>query len=80
MPMQNALSGNDVNKDGRPIKCQFENSWGDSAGHKGCLTFTDKWFDEYMFRIVIHKDFDTPEVIELYNTEASLLPPWDWMF
>ena len=70
----------DVNEDGKPLKWQFENSWGASAGHKGYLTFTDEWFSEYMFRIVIHKDFVTPEVIELYNTEASLLPPWDWMF
>lgn len=70
----------DIDKDGKALKWQFENSWGESAGHKGYLTFTDEWFDEYMFRIVIHKDFVTPEVMELYNTKANLLPPWDWMF
>lgn len=88
--MQNALSNNELNKlarklenvdkDGKPTKWQFKNSWGAQAGHNGYLTFTDEWFDEYMFRIVIHKDFVTPEALKIYNSKATLLPPWDWMF
>ena len=75
-----ALIAVDLDGEGNPVKWQFENSWGPEAGHKGYLTFTDEWFNEYMFRIVIHKDFVTPEVLEIYNTKATLLPPWDWMF
>lgn len=75
-----ALIAVDVDENGKPQKWQFENSWGDQSGHKGYLTFTDEWFDEYMFRIVIHKDFVTPDVLKIYRTEATLLPPWDWMF
>jgi aminopeptidase C len=30
-------------------KWEFENSWGEDAGNKGYLTFTDNWFNEYMF-------------------------------
>lgn len=75
-----ALIAVDIDKDGKAQKWQFENSWGAQAGHKGYLTFTDEWFDEYMFRIVIHKDFVTPEVLKIYKTKATLLPPWDWMF
>jgi len=75
-----ALIAVDIDKDGKPHKWQFENSWGAQAGHKGYLTFTDEWFNEYMFRIVIHKDFVTPEVMKIYESKATLLPPWDWMF
>lgn len=75
-----ALIAVDVDKEGNPLKWQFENSWGAQSGHKGYLTFTDEWFDEYMFRIVIHKDFVTRDVLKIYNTEPTLLPPWDWMF
>lgn len=75
-----ALIAVDLDKEGNPTKWQFENSWGPEAGHKGYLTFTDEWFDEYMFRIVIHKDFVTPDVLEIYNTKPTVLPPWDWMF
>lgn len=75
-----ALIAVEVDENGKALKWQFENSWGASAGHKGYLTFTDEWFDEFMFRIVIHKDFVSPEVLKIYETEATLLPPWDWMF
>lgn len=75
-----ALIAVDIDKDGKAQKWQFENSWGAQAGHKGYLTFTDEWFNEYMFRIVIHKDFVTPEVLKIYKTKATMLPPWDWMF
>lgn len=75
-----ALIAVDVDNDGNPTKWQFENSWGSASGHNGYLTFTDEWFDEYMFRIVVHKDFVTPEVLKIYETKATLLPAWDWMF
>lgn len=75
-----ALIAVDIDNNGKPVKWQFENSWGEDTGHKGYLTFTDEWFDEYMFRIVIHKDFITPEVLDIYKTKPTLLPPWDWMF
>lgn len=75
-----ALIAVDLDESGNTVKWQFENSWGSASGHKGYLTFTDEWFDEFMFRIVIHKDFITPEVLDIYQTEPTLLPPWDWMF
>lgn len=75
-----ALIAVDLDKDGQSTKWQFENSWGSSAGHQGYLTFTDEWFDEFMFRIVIHKDFVSDEVLKIYNSKATLLPAWDWMY
>ncbi len=75
-----ALIAVDLDKNGKSTKWQFENSWGSKSGHKGYLTFTDEWFDEFMFRIVIHKDFITQDVLDIYKTEATVLPPWDWMF
>lgn len=75
-----ALIAVELNNEGNPVKWQFENSWGESAGHNGYLTFTDEWFNEYMFRIVVHKKFVTPEVLDIYQTATTVLPPWDWMF
>lgn len=75
-----ALIAVEVDENGQPLKWQFENSWGEKSGEKGYLTFTDKWFDEYMFRIVVHKKFVSPEVLEIYNEKTEMLPPWDPMF
>lgn len=69
----------DINASNKPSKWLLENSWG-QKGYKGYLIMTDDWFSEYMFRIVIHKDFVSPEVLKLLSTKATLLPPWDPMF
>lgn len=65
--------------DDKPVKWLLENSWGDS-GFKGHLIMTDEWFDEYMFRVVIHKDYIDAETMKILETEALILPPWDPMF
>lgn len=75
-----ALVGVDTLSDGTTTKWLLENSWGDSAGYKGYLIMTDAWFDEYGFRLVVHKKFLTPEVIEITRQTPVLLPPWDPMF
>ena len=63
-----------------PTKWQFENSWGPSAGHNGYLTFTDEWFSEYMFRVVINRKFLDAKAIDALSSEPVKLPVWDYMF
>jgi bleomycin hydrolase len=75
-----ALVAVDVDKDEQPTMWQFENSWGSDSGHNGYLSFTDDWITEYMFRIVPHKKFVSEKVLQILETEATLLPPWDPMF
>lgn len=75
-----ALIAVDVDVQGKPMKWQFENSWGASAGEKGYLTFTDAWFNEYMFRFVVQKKYLSPKVLEIYGQKPEMLPPWDPMF
>ena len=40
-------------KTGRPVRFKVENSWGVDSGHKGFMVMSDKWFDEYMFRVAL---------------------------
>ncbi|MBU0486370.1 MAG: C1 family peptidase [Bacteroidetes bacterium] len=75
-----ALVGVDLDANGNPMKWLLENSWGAKSGHQGHLTMTDRWFDEYMFRIVILKKFITPEVLKILEKKPIVLPPWDPMF
>lgn len=75
-----ALIAVDVDNQQKPVKWQFENSWGPAAGEKGYLTFTDAWFDEYMFRFVVHKKYLSEKVLEIYAQKPEMLPPWDPMF
>ncbi len=75
-----ALVGVDVDKDGNPVKWLLENTWGSTAGHNGYLTMTDKWFDEYMFRVVVHKKFVDKKTLEILKQKPIMAPPWDPMF
>ncbi len=69
----------DLDEKGIPKKWMVENSWGNGANN-GHLIMTDKWFDEYMFRIVVNKKYITPMVSKILAQKPTVLPPWDPMF
>ena len=41
---------------------------------------TDKWFDEYMFRVVAEKKYVPAKVQEILKQKPIRLPAWDPMF
>lgn len=69
----------DLDEKGNPKKWMVENSWG-MTGYKGHLIMTDKWFDEYMFRLVVDKKYVPGDILKLLKQKPILLPPWDPMF
>ncbi len=69
----------DLDKDGKITKWLLENSWG-MTGYKGYLIMTDKWFDEYMFRLVVNKKYVDAKTLKILEEKPILLPPWDPMF
>ncbi len=74
------LIGCDTDEKDQPVKWEFENSWGAASGHNGYLTFTDRWFDEYMFRLVVHKKYLDEKAIQALKTQPVQLPVWDYMY
>ena len=70
-----------VDLDGdKPVKWMVENSWGADNGYKGNLIMTDKWFDEYMFRLVVEKKYVPADLLGMLSQEPVRLPSWDPMF
>ena len=74
------LIGCDTDENDVPTKWEFENSWGAGSGNGGYLTFTDEWFDEYLFRIVLHRNYLSEKAIQALDSEPIILPAWDYMF
>ncbi|WP_206734444.1 C1 family peptidase [Ancylomarina salipaludis] len=74
------LVGVDVDENEVPVKWEFENSWGTSSGHNGYISFTDEWFSEYMFRVVINKKYLNEKAIKALDSKPIQLPVWDYMF
>ena len=67
-------------KDGKPRKWMVENSWGASSGYQGNIIMTDEWFNEYMFRLVVEKQFVPADVMQMLGQKPVMLPAWDPMF
>ena len=70
----------DLDEAGKPRKWMVENSWGAGSGYKGNMIMTDKWFEEYMFRVVLEKKYVPADVLKMLEQKPVLLPAWDPMF
>lgn len=71
------LSGVNLDKKGRPNRWKIHNSWGSSYGLDGTLIMSDKWFDEYVYSLVVNKKYLSEKAKEALNTKIITLDPWD---
>lgn len=73
------LVGVDLDAEGAPRRWLVENSWGPGA-NDGHLVITDRWMDEYMFRLVVNRKYVPAEVLDVLKQKPTVLPAWDPMF
>ncbi len=69
----------DLDAEGRPVKWMVENSWGPGA-NDGHLIMTDRWFDEYMFRLVADRKYVPAKILDILSQKPVRLPAWDPLF
>ena len=70
-----AIVGVDVDSTGKTTKWQFENSWGATAGQDGLLVFTDDWFSDYLFRLVVNQKYIPENIKKILVQKPTMLPP-----
>lgn len=74
------LSAVDLDADGNPLKWKVENSWGANNGHKGCLIMSNRWFGEYMFRLVVDKKYVPETLLKEFEQKPLMVMPEDPLF
>ena len=74
------LTAVDLDANGKPTKWQVENSWGADYGQKGCLIMTNRWFNEYMFRLVVDKQYVPEQLLKEFDQKPTMLTPDDPLF
>lgn len=74
------LTAVDLDAKGNPVKWKVENSWGANYGQKGYLIMTDRWFKEYMFRLVVNKKYVSQTLLQEFNQKPIMVMPEDPLF
>ena len=74
------LTAVNLDADGKPVKWKVENSWGADYGQKGCLIMTNRWFNEYMFRLVVNKKYASENILKEFEQKPVMVVPEDPLF
>lgn len=74
------LTAVDIDSDGKPVKWKVENSWGADYGQQGCLIMTNRWFEEYMFRLVVDKKYVPENILKAAESKPVMVVPEDPLF
>ena len=74
------LTAVDLDAQGQPLKWKVENSWGADSGHQGCIIMSARWFREYMFRLVVDKQYVSEKLLKDYEQKPIMVMPEDPLF
>ncbi len=61
------ITGVDLDENGKPRKWRVENSWGAAIGDQGYMHMMDEWFDEYLYEVVVRKEYLSPELLKILD-------------
>lgn len=65
--------------DEKTVRWKVENSWGDKSGKDGWFIMSDKWFDKYMYQVVVNKKYLSETQLAALDQKPIELKPWDPM-
>ena len=74
------LTAVDLDGEGKGSEMEGGKLMGCRLGQKGCLIMTDRWFREYMFRLVVDKKYVPENLLKAAEQEPIMVMPEDPLF
>ena len=53
--------------------------WQSKVGEKGYFVMDDNWFDEYLFKVVVKKQYVPEKLVKIWEGKATPVEAWDSM-
>lgn len=73
------LTGVTLDEDGNAVTWEVENSWGEEPGKKGMFSMSDEWFSNFVYQIMVGKNYLDKDEVKMLDSELIVLDPWDPM-
>ncbi len=74
------LTAVDLDAANKPLKWKVENSWGTASGANGYIIMSARWFREYMFRLVVDKEYVPENLLREFEQKPTMVMPEDPLF
>ncbi len=72
--------GVNLDSNGKPDRWLIENSWGkDSGPNGGYYTASEDWFENFVYQVVVNRQYLKSETVKLLHQDSIPLEPWDPM-
>ena len=60
-----------------PNRWKIENSWSKENGFDGFYIMSDSWFDQYVYEVIVKKEYLDQDTLKAYEKDVIELDAWD---